>query len=253
MRVRIVSTPMSRTFVATISLLSVLVVTAAGEARLPRPWSQSLFDRSPYRVGVDPSVVYDSQPSLFINAGFSPQTQVGPGVYTVKFSVASGVRQAIKADRYRGRRMRWSGSLRTENVGSVWNNDPPAVTQVAASRDSSPGAGLYVISDSREDTVLYAMTRVRLLGTNDWRKVELVFDVPAPSVLITVGFFLAGKGNLWAAGFGFEEVAPTTELTFALDLTRAEQTYQDRFARHKKRLKEYARSPDAPVLHISGR
>ncbi len=138
--------------------------------------------------------------------------------------------------------------MRTEDVGDVFNNDAHEVTRLNASRDSSPGAGLYVMIDSREATVLYAMTSARLIGTNKWTKVEMVFDVPAPSVLITIGFFLAGKGKVWAAGFRFEEVGPLTETTFNLDLT-SEQRYDYTVARHKKRLKEYARSPDTPLLH----
>jgi hypothetical protein len=137
--------------------------------------------------------------------------------------------------------------MRTEDVGDVFNHDSHEGIRLTASRNSSPGAGLYVLIDSRETTVLYAMTSDRLIGTNNWTKVEMVFDVPAPSVLITIGFFLAGKGKLWAAGFGFEEVDPPIETTLNLDLTR-EQRYDYTFARHKKRLKEYAHSPDAPVL-----
>lgn len=37
--------------------------------------------------------------------------------------------------------------------------------------------------------------------------------------------------------------------TFALDLIRT-QIYEDAFAMHKKRVKEYARAPDAPILGI---
>jgi len=226
---------------AAVGVLAVLVVAAASEAPLPRPWSRSLFDKPPYRAGVDQGVLYDGQPSLFIDAAFPPPTQVGPGVYIAKFSVISGVQQEIKADRYRGQRMRWYGYLRTEDVGSVWNDDPR----------SGRGAGLYVIGDSRADTVLYAMTRDGLIGTNSWTRVEMVFDVPTQSLLITIGFFLAGKGRVWAAGFGFEEITSPTEPIDDLDLAR-EQRYDYTVARHKKRLKQYARSLDAPGFHIRG-
>jgi hypothetical protein len=77
----------------------------------------------PYRAGVDTSVLYGGQPSLSIDGVGSPPTQIGPGTDAAKFSVASGVRQAIRADRYRGRRIRLSEYLRTEGVGGVWSHD----------------------------------------------------------------------------------------------------------------------------------
>jgi len=156
------------------------------------------------------------------------------------------VQQAIKANRYRGLRVRWSAFLGTQDVSSVWGNRNKTPAETA----SSPGAGLYVVIDSREATVLYTMTRDRLLGTNDWTRVEMIFDVPAQSVLITIGFFLAGEGKAWAGGFALERVGPTIEKTPDLDLTDT-QIYDYTFARHKKRLKEYKRSPDVPVLRIT--
>jgi len=95
------------------------------------------------------------------------------------------------------------------------------------------------------------MTRDGLIGTNSWTRVEMVFDVPTQSLLITIGFFLAGKGRVWAAGFGFEEITSPTEPIDDLDLAR-EQRYDYTVARHKKRLKQYARSLDAPGFHIRG-
>jgi len=243
---------MFRSFIATIAVLSVFVAMAAGEAPLPRPWSRSLFSTPPYRAGLDWAVLYKDQPSLFISAGFPHPTQLGPGLFTAKFSVTSGLQQAIKADRYRAQRVRWSGYLRTLDVGSVWNDDPTGETRTVASRDSSPGAGLYVVIDSRDAIVLYAMTRDRLTGAHDWTKVDMVFDVPSQSVLITLGVFLAGQGQLWASGFAFEEVSSSVPSTSDLDLTST-QIYDYTFARHKKRLKEYRRSPDVPVLQLQGR
>jgi len=227
----------------TIALFGIYAGTALGAPPLPRPWKSGQHGR----VRVDSSVLYEGQPSFSIEFGFPPQTQIGPGLFTAKYSVISAVYQEIKADQYRGRRIRWSGYMRTNDVGSVWNREPPVASRIAASAERSPGAGLFVINDSCEATVLYAMTRDRLIGTNDWTKVEMIFDVPVQSAIITIGFFLSGKGRLWAAGFALEEVTPATEATFDLDLTD-EQKYDYTFARHKKRLKQYARSPYAPVL-----
>jgi len=103
--------------------------------------------------------------------------------------------------------------------------------------------------DSRDAVVLYSMTRDRLLGTNAWTKVEMILDVPDESQLITLGFFLAGKGRVWVGGFGFEDNNEPVNRTLDLDLTDT-QRYDYLVAQHKKRLKDYARSPDTPVLQI---
>jgi hypothetical protein len=240
---------MLRIPMAKIAVLNLLAEMALAQVPLPRQWSRSLFAKPPYRAGVDSTVCYESQPSLFIDGIFSPPTPVGPGVFTAKFSVVSGVRQAIKADRYRGRKVRWSAYLRTEHAGSVWNDDPPGATRIEAVKDTSPGAGLYVMIDSREDTLLYAMTKDRLVGTNNWTRLDMIFDVPLQSALVTIGVFLSGQGKLWATAFAFEEVSPSLPTTFDLNLTRT-QIYDYTFAWHKKRLKEYARAPDAPILGI---
>jgi hypothetical protein len=108
------------------------------------------------------------------------------------------------------------------------------------------------VIDSRDAIILYAMTRDRLTGAHDWTKVEMVFDVPSQSALITLGAFLAGQGQLWASGFAFEEVSSSVPSTSDLDLTGT-QIYDYTFAAHKKHLKEYRTSPDVPVLQIQGR
>jgi hypothetical protein len=119
-----------------------------------------------------------------------------------EISVVSGVQQVIKAEAYRGRRMRWTAHLLTEDLSSVWKNDSIGATRTAATRDNSPRAGVYLFIDSRDAILKYVMTRDRLLGTNDWTMVETVFDVPTDGVVITVGFFLAAvTGSSGVASF----------------------------------------------------
>jgi hypothetical protein len=251
---------MPQVFLLSIGLLSLVAVTEVTAAPLPHPWKRSLFDLGPNRVGADSIVRYDNEPSLFINAAFPPPGQkVGPGRYTAAVPVTSGVSQTIKADRYRGKIMRWSAYMRTEEIGSVWddNNQPPEIVDLNArvrsiseSGARSPGAGLYAMIDSPENTLLYTMTRDRLIGTHGWTKVELYLDVSPQSALITIGFFLASKGKLWVSGFRFEEVTAPYDEVKSLDLTNEQQTYDYLIARHKKRMKDYSRSPYAPVLQM---
>ena len=50
-------------------------------------------------------------------------------------------------------------------------------------------------------------------GTTDWRKYEVVLDVPQESVAIALGILLSGKGQAWMREVKLEEVGadvPTT-------------------------------------------
>jgi hypothetical protein len=76
---------MSRTIAVILSVLMAAPLMPAGKASLPRLWTRGLFVRPPYRAGVDQSVLYDKQLSLYIEAGFPRPTQLGPGVWTAKF------------------------------------------------------------------------------------------------------------------------------------------------------------------------
>ena len=136
---------MSRMGIVAAAVVTVAFVMAASGASLPKPWVRSLFTYAPYQAGVDTEVPYEGQPSLFIGAAFSPPTHIDRGVWTAKFSVASGIRQAIRADRYRARRVRWLGYLHTIDVGSPWESVSGRARRAVASDESSPGAGLYVV------------------------------------------------------------------------------------------------------------
>ncbi len=50
-------------------------------------------------------------------------------------------------------------------------------------------------------------------GTSDWKKYEIVLDVPPESRVIILGVSLFGKGQIWVDDLRFEDVGldvPTT-------------------------------------------
>ena len=44
-----------------------------------------------------------------------------------------------------------------------------------------------------------------ITGITDWKKAEVVLDVPMESNHIQLGITMAGKGQIWASGLVFEE------------------------------------------------
>jgi hypothetical protein len=79
--------------------------------------------------------------------------------------------------------------------------------------------------------------------------VETVFDVPTDGVVITVGFFLAGEGKVWASWFEFAEVGRVTEVTPDLDLT-ASQHYDFTYARIRSASSSTRKRQRLPIVGL---
>lgn len=87
--------------------------------------------------------------------------------------------QTVRAEQYRGRRVRLSGYLRTRVVN--W-------------------AGLWMRIDSREQWSMTFdnMANRPVRGTTDWSSCAVVLDVPKQAIHISFGVILSGNGQVWA-------------------------------------------------------
>lgn len=111
------------------------------------------------------------------------------------------VSQFFGAERYRGKRLRFAGSLRTESV-SEW-------------------AGLWMRVDGPERNqtlVLDNMQRRAPRGTTAWARYEIVLDVAPEARLVALGVLLAGEGSVFADELTFEEVSKDVPTTDAPDM-----------------------------------
>ena len=105
--------------------------------------------------------------------------------------------QMIAPDEYRSQRVRFSGLLRTADVGG-W-------------------AGLWMRVDGPAQSSPLAFDNMEgraLKGTTDWQPCEVVLDVAAEARAIGLGVILRGGGEVRIAGLRFEPVSadvPTTE------------------------------------------
>ena len=109
--------------------------------------------------------------------------------------------QMFKADEYRGKRVRMSGYVKA--------------------KDASDWAGLWMrVDGARKDEMLAFdnMEDRAIKGTIDWKKYEIVLDVPENSEMVAFGLLLSGKGQAWMDDLQFETVGkdvPTTGRTTA--------------------------------------
>lgn len=105
--------------------------------------------------------------------------------------------QIFKADAYRGKRVRLSAWMKTENADSA---------QLWMRLDGDKRMLGFDNMDSRPVT-----------GTTEWKKYDITLDVPEAAVNIAFGAFVIKKGQAWVDDYRFEvvgqEVATTNMLT----------------------------------------
>jgi hypothetical protein len=132
---------------------------------------------------------------------FSQTATASSGKYGSLIAAKSGeargfgtLMQTISADDYRGARWRLSGYLKTEQAvrAQMWMRVDGTEGKVLA----------FDNMDSRAVT-----------GTTEWKRYEIVLDVPAGSIDIAFGYFLAGGGKVWGDNFKLEKVDATVPVT----------------------------------------
>ena len=106
-------------------------------------------------------------------------------------SVFATLTQCLKPEALRGKRVRYSGWMKSEKV-----------------EGDTSWAGLWMRVDGKDDKVLSFdnMQDRGVKGTTDWKKYEVVLDVPTDATGFCFGFLLAGKGTLWGDDLSFEVV-----------------------------------------------
>ncbi|WDH82946.1 helix-turn-helix domain-containing protein [Paenibacillus urinalis] len=139
-----------------------------------------------YEMGIDRNTVHQGSTSGYLKA----RTPMDDGAFATMM-------QQFKADKYKGKRMRFSGFVKTENVKEY--------------------CGLWMRVDSHSEDVLQFdnMNDRRITGDTHWNHYAIVLDVPEESGTISFGVLLMGEGKVWVDGFQFEEVdlsVPTTSL-----------------------------------------
>lgn len=102
--------------------------------------------------------------------------------------------QQSSPDKFLGKRIRMSGYLKSENV-TKW-------------------AGFWFRVDV--DTVVVSFDNMQsrpITGKTDWKKYEIVLDVPTNATKISYGALLSGTGQIWFDNLSFEIVDKTVEIT----------------------------------------
>ncbi len=133
-----------------------------------------------------------------VEIGLSESSAIGaPASAFVKVdgAVLGSLLQAVHADAYISKRVKLSGSIKTEELAG--------------------NATLFFRADAgRKLTVCHDYMEGReLTGTNDWTECKCVIDIPEGSDNIYIGGVVNGDGTAWFKDFALTEVSADTATT----------------------------------------
>lgn len=107
--------------------------------------------------------------------------------------------QIIKADAFRGERLRLTAQIKTEVPETI---------------NKQNWAGLWMRVNAGDEVVAFDNMHDRpVTGNTDWMKYEIVLDVPENSTMITIGALLIGDGKVWLDDVQVEVVSKDVPIT----------------------------------------
>lgn len=172
-------------------------------------WNQSTAS-GVFRVGIDRTTVHGGASSGHITAR---SATVG------SFAAFS---QAVQADNYRGRRVRYSAFVRTRDI-------------------TGTGAVLWMRVDGNGGFLAFDNMLTRpLRGTTDWTLASVVLEVPNEAAGITFGLLLASAGEVWIDDASLEVVGADVSVTMP-------GSPQPNPANADQQRQMYARAPRVPI------
>lgn len=164
-----------------LKIASILAVTTANifAHDLPKGWWAAKSDE--YQIGIDTANA--ERPAAFIESI----------VPVPKAFIA--LNQTFSANDYRGKRVRFAGNIKTENV-QKW-------------------AGFWLRADNAKSAIVAFdnMQNRGISGTSDWKPGEIVIDIPDDAETLFLGLILDGAGKVWTNGLVFEIVDSSVPVT----------------------------------------
>ena len=171
--------------VVAVVLANVALADSSRDAPVCPGWGMTGPATASYVAILDHEVRYGGETSLHLASRARQTREFG------------GVMQSLRADHYRGKRVRYAAFVRTENVVD--------------------GAGLWLRADAADGRVQafdnMMVSRRALKGTREWAEYEVVLDVPESAAGLYFGIVLAGDGAMWVDSARLEEVGPDVAVT----------------------------------------
>jgi hypothetical protein len=200
-----------------------MIIASTAHAQVPAGWQAVTDNSGEYSVHADGARRNGGQ-------GYAGAT-IRANVVSPKGSAM--LAQSVRAEAYRGKRIRLSGFMKTIGV-----NEGTAVLFMRVD-----GEGVVQVSD-------YMQNRPLML-TTDWARQEIVIDVPRTAVGITFGMMLGGSGQIWLDDVAVDEVgsdvATTERAGWLYPDTRASLTVRELDRRRRDQEMAYRKASAQPV------
>ena len=180
------------------SILIVATATTVLSFDVPAGWKKCGIMQKNYEVGVDNTVKHNGRNAYTIKSTSEVVVDMSFG----------GLLHVADVAQYRGKRVRLSGYIKTENT--TWG-----------------GFWLSISGDKWKK--LDNMQNRPVKGTTEWRKYQIVLDVPADANQISYGALIDKKGQLWFDDVKLEIVGndiPVTDMNATNSSTK--DVYPDR-------------------------
>jgi hypothetical protein len=161
--------------VAAGTLIALAACALVAPANVPRGWLMAGSNPEAFVTGVDAEQTYQGHVSAFLKSKES--TVHGFGT----------LMQSVNAEQYKGKRVRLSGVVKSQDVAG-W-------------------AGLWMRADQGKDAVAFDnMENRSIKGTAGWSRYDVVLDIPKDATGISFGILLDGAGEVWLSGTTFDVV-----------------------------------------------
>lgn len=172
---------MKKIFATAVLIASCMAVSA--QAAAPRGWFITGSAQNDFDTGTEASTRVPNSTSAYVRAKSDSN-----GFATLM--------QTVDAAAYKGKRVRFSGYLRTKDAGK--------------------GALWMRVDDADKKSVAFDNMNDRAQeGDKPWQSFDVVLDVPDNARDIAFGVLLQNKGEVWADGLKFEVVGKDVPVTGA--------------------------------------
>ncbi len=162
----------------------VLALTAFYSFELPEHWFKAGSEPKSYDMGIEIGSAQDGKNAATIKSN------------TTKIKGFGTLMQNCSAESFLGKRVRMSGFMKSQLV------------------DDKAGLWLRVDQANSEKSLAFDNMLSRpVTGTSEWKKYEIVLDVPLNASNLAYGALLVGTGQIWFDKLNFEIVDQSVATT----------------------------------------
>lgn len=159
------------------SFLGLVLLGFTDDDILPKGWYKTGNNPNGFRIWLDNQVAQHGQKSAFLES------------IVKQPSGFCGLIQAFRDNDYSNKRVKMTGYVKSEgtiDTASMWVRIDDFDNKIIADFDN--------------------MSNRPIIGTKDWMKCEIIFDVPESKCNINFGLLLIGSGKAWIDNVSFEIV-----------------------------------------------